>query len=804
MTCLTLLALLMFAVPPDELDTPSSQPASRPVDEPAESQPEVPPPPPPPVATPLRAGAKPMRLMIRPADVARLRDRCGTGVAVPPGGAGLGDVGARAAEFQQLLTAARRITHGPADFGALYPVAFAHLVGGKPGEPDEFTRYVEQALTTRDNFLFATDDVAAALDWCWGELSPKTRQATAEQLVANLQPLAATDSPFEHALFHQKLCSLAAAIVLRGAWPTHSPEADKVDQAYEAGRAYLNGTLASVIRQTGGLAPTPAERADFEADLVFALELWQSIEPTAWNSVREPMSRALDVYLWADTAWPSLRTGIMHDTGSSSPLRPGTGENALAPAVADILARRTTSPVAAYYARANGTQGTPTLRDTQRLWLRILHASAEPRPVQVPRAPLARALGNGWVYMRSDWREGATLLAFDAGQALWGSRQHLDAGQFQIIRRGRLAIDSGDDVLVVATPGQGGQQGLGDQPGSFDLYARSTIAHNCVVVIPPNEAPRRVGRVFVAQGNQRQPAERLTKFDVDVSTSDWAAGRLIAFDTNAFFSFAAADLAKAYGVKNVLVYERAVLFIHDGVVVVMDRVEATSPQAARYWVLHLPEAPRIGGAPLDSAFRRRAERNDAGSWVYPPSESWLSTQSDGGRLFVRTVLPVERRWHLIGGPNKPETIGRGLSRGRAYLGSNARGFEYWMSPAAMNGGLNAWYRLGEPGVLGDAFGLGGGWGRLEVEASAETTSTVFVNLLVPCDVSQNAPPKVEPTVDDEQFRLRVTLAGRQYVVRLALRETASGEVTVDDASGKPIFSRKLSGQVTSPPALPTD
>src|SRR5262249_14214690 len=136
---------------------------------------------------------------------------------------------------------------------------------------------------------------------------------------------------------------------------------------------------------------------------------------------------------------------------------------------------------------------------------RILHGRAGLRVADREHAPLARRLGNGWILARGDWGPGATLLAFDAEQIFWLPRQHLDAGQFQIIRKGRLAIESGDDVAYEATRMRGGEQHLGKEPGEFDTYASATVAHNCLVAVDPREATLMVGKQWLFLGNQRRP-----------------------------------------------------------------------------------------------------------------------------------------------------------------------------------------------------------------------------------------------------------------------------------------------------------
>lgn len=743
------------------------------------------------------------RLWLSPREADWARQRCGTGVADSTGAPAPLVYASHIREFRMLKRFADENVHLPAEPGGLYPVAFVHLVSGQPTLPDEYTRFIDRELAARRQFVLDFDDVAAALDWCWSALDPRIREKVADALVDGLEPLRDTDDPFDHFLFHPRLCHLAAAVALRDVWAAGTPQAARIDETLQGGRRYFHSTLVPLITQLRGTVPTPDLRANFEADMVLAAELVESIEPGAWAAIRAPMHDAFDVYFWSDTQWPSLSAGVFHDSGTSSPLVPGQGTVSIAPGVADVVARRTQSPIAAYYAAADPSDSGPaSLRAANRLWMHLLHDWPGPAVIDREHVPHSRRLGNGWLLMRSDWEPGATLLAFDAVQPTWVSRQHLDAGQFQVIRKARLAIDSGDDVSVEAGRSRGGEQHVGEAAADFDLYASATLAHNCIALVGPREVPIRVANYWLHQGSQQRPVLPPGPPPADISKTDRVRGRLIAFESNDLYSFASTDLAKAYGVETALLYERSILMLHAGLIVIVDRLETANPQVKRFWMLHLPAAPTINGEPLDPQLRRRAEGANAGTWSYPAMDSWLSMRSGDGRLFVRTILPTERRWQLVGGPAETQTIPRGEFRGRTYLGSSARGFEYWLTPASLDGGANAWYRLGAPVSFGNAFGAGGGWGRLEVEATAETTSTLYVNVLVPVDAAQESPPPLDVEVAEDRLVIKTKLAGCEYVVRLAPRETPLGRVEVRDAAGQTLLKRALAHEVAPDRPLP--
>lgn len=732
----------------------------------------------------------------------RLRRRCGTSA----GGAADTEYGTYVGEYQKLKRIVDQSLNAPYEPGALYPAAFMHLVAGQPGIADPYTSYVERVLSENKAWILDFDDVAAALDWCGDALSDAVRTDVSSQLTDAMQRFRDEDTLFEHVLSNPKLCYAAIAVALQGQWQSGSPQAERVNAVIDAAKAYFDKNLAPLIKQLDGTAPTPAVRSDFEADAVLAAEIWQSLDSHAWERLKAPMANALDVYLWSDTQWPALRAGVFHDAGTYAPLVPGQGSSALAAGIAELLAERTDSPVAAWYAdQANAAAGRNAgPREAQRLWMRILYGQPDRPRIDRSRAPLARKLGNGYVLIRSDWGPGATLIAFDAGQPFWLPTQHLDTGQFQIFRKGRLAIDSGDDVRFEATRIRGGEQRIGSEPGDFDAYASGTVAHNCVTLADLREASLLVGKQWVFLANQRRPEVPRGPVPADISASPRATGRLIAFDANEQFTFAAADVARAYGVRTALVYERSILALNGGLIFVCDRLVTANPDIKASWVMHIPSEPTVGGAPLNPQLRRRKEGQKAGSWVYPSGSGWVASEDGDGRLFARALLPMNRKLHIIGGPREFLSVPRGPSAGRKYVGSSDRGFEYWLSPAALNGGANAWYRLVNPGTLGPAFGLGGGWGRIEVEAVDKGPNRLFITALFACDKTRTEPPDLDVRVDKDHIVVKTKESSRELTITLSPGGATAGSVLITDPITKSKFSRDLELNIAPDKPLPTE
>lgn len=760
------------------------------------------------------------RVLLRPSDLPRLKARCGVERFDPAAQDPADPVtfASHTADFHRLLQWVDAHIDLAMEDGGLYLPAFAHLMTGAPGRPDKYTRCIERELARRQPYAVDFDDVIAALDWCWDALEPQTRRQAAAELARAMEPLTANDSPLEHYLFHPRLCHVAAALALRDEFSDGSVERRRIEQTLRAAATYFESTLPQYVSQLHGRAPATTLQSDFEADVVFAAELWHAAsgEPY-WPRIAPAMRDACDACFWTDTTYPGHFGALMHDFGTRAATVPGEAHSALARGVADVLARRTSSPIAAWYAQlSRAVTADDSAAAMNGLMLRIIHDVPDQPVADRTEAPLARNLGDGWVLMRSDWRPGATVIAFDAGQPIWLSRQHYDAGQFQILRKGRLALDSGDDVRLEAVPARRGAQGIGRKTGEFDLYAQATIAHNCMVICDPRDRLRWRGQDWPAVGNQRLMDGDWKQVSEPIESSQRQTGRLLAFETNAHYSYAAADLAKAYAVRTVLLYDRHLLFVGGRYLFVVDRLVTEKSDVGRTWMLHLPSRPLVNETNLDPEMRRLGTANDAGAWVYPQYKGWLSADGGQGRLYVRTLLPDARRWTLIGGPQKVEQVTAGQHRGRSYVGGGHDTFEYWLTPFSVSGGMNAWFRLGQPVDLGPAFGVGAGWGRLEVEPVDAAAESVMVHLLVPQD--RDAPPPPEPEIRVDRgtggsgeagaaaladVALTVSLPGRDvtYEVTLTPRGPEPGRVRVVEGQ-RVIFDRLLSRTVQENAAVP--
>lgn len=758
------------------------------------------------------------RLLIGSADVDAIRVRCGReGYRDNPAARIKGVVfGSQRDLLERLRLAAGTIMEGLSGPDDLYAPAMMHLVSGELGRPDEYTRYVAARLLdpARRQYEF---DALVALDYCWAAIEQEKRERILNRLLAGLEPLELSQNPLIHRTFYRKLCSLAAAFVVHDdpAARTDPRDARNVALVIARGKHYLEDIFPRLCRARGAMPSSSESGISEEADLVLAAEIYRSAaRRSLWPELSDSLGRAMEHYFYADTGHAALGHGFLHDDGSFSPAAPARQYQGFLPAVPWAIARYTRDPVATWYANRAGLLATTSnsVAVDRYLWIPLVYGPLE-QPEAARRAmPLGRDLGGGWVVMRSGWEGGDTILLFDAGQPRWRSRQHFDAGQFQIHRKGRLAIDSGDDVALQAVVGKGGNALIAGQPGDWDQYAQSTIAHNCVTVADPNLAMEMHGRLWPALGNQRL-VEGDYNPGLSIAEQDrHKTGRLTCFATNTFFSYAAADLTAAYPPGLVKSLAREVLFVHAGAVLVLDRLIATAQKSAKTWHLQMPARPALfgekGTAALSVARQLHGVDHDAGIWELGAEHPWLVITNGEGRLFVRTLLPEAANRRVVGGPMRPMQVKGGAYQGLTYYGGDPLGYEHRLWPASFLRAPNAAYVLGEPTSLGPQFGAGATWGRCDISPAQVAREVLFLHLLIPTDAGTAEPPRVGFRAEADQAVVDLELNNERASIAWGLGEGTINVIRISEAtSDKVLFEGPLcaeKAQSSTAPQAETD
>ena len=145
-----------------------------------------------------------------------------------------------------------------------------------------------------------------------------------------------------------------------------------------------------------------------------------------------------------------------------------------------------------------------------------------------------------------------------------------------------------------------------------------------------------------------------------------------------------------------------------------------------------------------------------------------------GVLWLWPLLPAQRQILISGGPGEKQTVLEGVQAGQLYLGSDGDGFERLVRPAGHARPANAWYRLGEPTLLGPAFGDTPTWGRVEIEPPDGGKSHLFVNVFVIEAAGATRPPSAAVTQTVENVSVEVDTGIGRLLVRIPAGSALGG------------------------------
>jgi len=238
--------------------------------------------------------------------------------------------------------------------------------------------------------------------------------------------------------------------------------------------------------------------------------------------------------------------------------------------------------------------------------------------------------GAGHVYMRSAWNDpNATWAFFGCGPQFAGHARD-DEGHFLICKRGSLVSRQG---------GQG--------HNDTDYYAGGSLIYNIATIFDPNEKFRR------DKGNENDGG--LLRHVYESGNLPHERGHIVAFEHNQSYTYAAADITKGYSDKKAREVTRQFLYLRGEreFFVVFDRVEATRPDFARHFFLHVPAEPQHQDGLL--------------TWLsLPEADADKTVLSHGrSRMFLHTLLPQRAEAVLRGGPGQ-EAWGHPLEKAAQY------------------------------------------------------------------------------------------------------------------------------------------
>ncbi len=356
-----------------------------------------------------------------------------------------------------------------------------------------------------------------------------------------------------------------------------------------------------------------------------------------------------------------------------------------------------------------------------RCWDVIWDTSDLPFEAEGPDStwPLARHFeGIGWVAMRSGWDEDATHAIFKSGNFYYG-HQHADENSFVIFKKGSLAIDSG-------------RYEWGSDHRSN--YMARTIAHNTMLVYDPDESFGGNSN----DGGQTFPVE-MPPFYQDLEDTRWDRGDITSFETNQWYSYACGDATNAYNKSKMKLFLRQFVHLLPDAFLVFDRVEATSADYAKFWLLHTMEEPEIDGRVATITERE-------------------------GRLLVRSILPEQATMSKVGGAGREFEV----------FGTNY--------PPSVS-----YYSLQE----GEEWGA---W-RLEVTPDQPAAEHFFLHLMLAGDTTLEQIPEVVTEKSDGQVKASFTYLDHDYAVTFNTVGPAGGRITITDNAGAVVLDQPLTEQL---------
>jgi heparin/heparan-sulfate lyase len=231
-------------------------------------------------------------------------------------------------------------------------------------------------------------------------------------------------------------------------------------------------------------------------------------------------------------------------------------------------------------------------------------------PAKVSAAPAAAASGCyffapsfGLLLMRSGIGPDDTFAAFRGGSSQ-RVHQHYDELSFVIFKRNFLALDGGSRC----------------ETAHHHNFAAQSVAHNTLLIHQPEEP---MPEFWHAWGYK---PDGKTYFNHGGQNSVTAA-KTIALQSAGDFIYIAADATQSYHEAKCREAVRQFVYLKPDCFVLYDRVESVTPEQRKEFLLHFQHRP----VQLEPAL-------------------WRADFE--GRLFVRTLLPENAHFELVGGPGK--------------------------------------------------------------------------------------------------------------------------------------------------------
>lgn len=343
-----------------------------------------------------------------------------------------------------------------------------------------------------------------------------------------------------------------------------------------------------------------------------------------------------------------------------------------------------------------------------------------------PELPAARSFPRmGQVFMRSGGGPADTYALFVCGGDSL-NHAHYDALHFTLYHRGFQALDTGTRFNEL--------ERLSSR--HIENYLCQTVAHNCVLIHLPDEAP--ASHWGIPRDEEQTEPNHGGQYRKTGS-------KVIAFETGDLFTYVAGDATACYRAEKCRQMVRQFVFIPPNVFVVFDRVVSTDPSFRKDWLLHTGSEPSIEGAVS------RSEHGD-------------------GSLFCRTLLPTEADVRVVGGPGNEFRTGQVNWEFKPYV------------DRPDHGALKA-----------DELRLIGQW-RLEVSPPVAREADVFLHVIQVGEIARSRMSDAELVEAAGCAGVRLVAGGRDVEITFATEGDVAGHIRM---AGDPGVDRPLTDAVMS-------
>ena len=332
--------------------------------------------------------------------------------------------------------------------------------------------------------------------------------------------------------------------------------------------------------------------------------------------------------------------------------------------------------------------------------------------------PLSRNFGHAGVILARDrWDAQATLLQFRSVPFYSSNHHHRDENSFTLFYRGPLAIDSG-------VYDEGGAEPGGYGGPHWRNYFTRTVAHNAITVFDPAQLMTLSGQRVTNDGGQIFREEPATLADLQPGGIAHLDG-ITHYQNTPDYTAVSGDATKAYDPVRVRLAQRDLIYLRatgrpHPMVVVFDRVTSAQPQFEKHFLLHTVNEPTV-------------------------HDRLMVTENHGGRLSCLTLLPLDARLTLVGGPGK----------------------EAWV-----DGANHPWVLRPRPQP-----GLEPGAWRLEVSPGTARVTDYFLHILFVDDAGAPAVAAQDAQLTQSDDQVNVRVAGWRITFPLA----AGGEPRIERA-----------------------